>query len=258
MAYTYHGTTDLIALPNRTVQTFPSGLVRVNRSFVCRKSLAVKYRPQLRSNQLMPFDNGAPAIDGLYIFPDPQEIDRGDGFVEFSVTAYGRINTTGSIESNLTATVIQSGGAVFNRNLTIDVTSTLGNPMTVLLESSDTIVPAFSQGFVENLVKKYVIPKSEIVVAPLNQEFRIFDQNGVQIRYPINISLGEGRSISYNYDPSPYDPAATRTATVNRTYSLNGQIEIVPVIKNYQTTDFGNFIEVTAAYSPSFKLKNLF
>lgn len=101
MAYTYHGTTDLIALPNRTVQTFPSGLVRVERSFVCRKSLVGKYRPQLRSNQLMPFDNGAPAIDGLYIFPDPQEIDRGDGFVEFSVTAYGRTNTTGNIEISL-------------------------------------------------------------------------------------------------------------------------------------------------------------
>ncbi len=40
----------------------------------------------------MPFDNGAPAIDGLYIFPEPQEIVRDDGFVEFRVTAYGRTN----------------------------------------------------------------------------------------------------------------------------------------------------------------------
>ena len=40
----------------------------------------------------MPSDDGTPAIDGLYIFPEPQEIVRDDGFVEFRVTAYGRTN----------------------------------------------------------------------------------------------------------------------------------------------------------------------
>jgi hypothetical protein len=101
MAYTYHGTTDLIALPNRTVQTYPSGLVRVERSFVCRKDLAARFRNTIKVNELMPFDDGAPAIDGLYIFPEPQETARDDGFVEFRVTAYGRTNTTGNIEISL-------------------------------------------------------------------------------------------------------------------------------------------------------------
>ena len=92
MAYTYHGTSKLIALPNRTVQTYPSGLVRVERSFVCRKDQVTKFRDTIRVNNLMPFDDGAPAFDGLYIFPEPQEIVRDDGFVEFRVTAYGRTN----------------------------------------------------------------------------------------------------------------------------------------------------------------------
>ena len=43
----------------------------------------------------MPLDDGAPAIDGLFIFPDPSEVVRDDGFVEFRVTAYGRTNKTG-------------------------------------------------------------------------------------------------------------------------------------------------------------------
>jgi hypothetical protein len=43
----------------------------------------------------MPDDDGAPAIDGLYIFPEPQEAVRDDGFVEFRVTAYGRTRTQG-------------------------------------------------------------------------------------------------------------------------------------------------------------------
>jgi hypothetical protein len=95
MAYTYHGTSNLIALPNRTVQTYPSGLVRVDRSYVCRKADAVRNRSKFQVGDFLPDDDGAPAIDGLYIFPDAQETVRDDGFVEFRVSAYGRINTTG-------------------------------------------------------------------------------------------------------------------------------------------------------------------
>lgn len=97
MSYTYHGTTDLIALPNRTVQTYPSGLVRVERSFVCRKDRVARFRNTIKVNEPMPFDSGAPAIDGLYIFPEPQEVVRDDGFVEFRVTAYGRTNVFSEI-----------------------------------------------------------------------------------------------------------------------------------------------------------------
>lgn len=94
--YIYHGTQNLIALPGRSVQTFPSGLVRVDRTYACRKTLADRYRQDLRVGSILPFDNGVPAIDGLFIFPEPQERVRDDGFVEFRVSAYGRANTTGS------------------------------------------------------------------------------------------------------------------------------------------------------------------
>ena len=95
MSYTYHGTSELIALPNRTVQTYPSGLVRVERSFVCRKADVAKTRLTFKVGNRMPKDDGKPAIDGLFIFPDAQEMVRQDGFVEFRVTAYGRTNVSG-------------------------------------------------------------------------------------------------------------------------------------------------------------------
>jgi hypothetical protein len=44
----------------------------------------------------LPFDDGAPAFDGAYIFPDPQETIRDDGFAEFRVSAYGRTVAIGS------------------------------------------------------------------------------------------------------------------------------------------------------------------
>lgn len=100
MSYIYHGTTGLVALPNRSVQTYPSGLVRVERSFVCRKNLASKYRSILGVNQPMPNDDGSPAIDGIYIFPEPQETMRDGGFIEFKVTAYGRHNLSPEFYEN--------------------------------------------------------------------------------------------------------------------------------------------------------------
>jgi hypothetical protein len=123
MSYTYHGTTDLVTLPQRNVQTFPSGLVRVDRVYACRKTLADRFRRDLAVGNPLPLDPGTPAIDGLYIFPEPQEIRRDDGFVEFRVSAYGRTNTTGveQISEEFTTESISSelltGQAVLKNNL---------------------------------------------------------------------------------------------------------------------------------------------
>lgn len=96
MAYTYHGTRNLITAPGRSVQTFPSGLVRVERTYICRRGDEARYRSELAVGNLLPNDEGSPSIDGLYIYPDPQEQTQDSGFTEFRVTAYGRTNTTGT------------------------------------------------------------------------------------------------------------------------------------------------------------------
>ena len=98
MAYTYHGTRNLITAPGRSVQTFPSGLVRVERTYICRRGDESRYRSELAVGNLLPNDEGSPSIDGLYIYPDPQEQTQDNGFTEFRVTAYGRTNTTGTVE----------------------------------------------------------------------------------------------------------------------------------------------------------------
>ena len=112
MSYTYHGTRNLITAPGRSVQTFPSGLVRVERTYLCRRGDEARYRSELAVGNLLPDDEGAPAIDGLYIFPEPQEMARDDGFYEFRVTAYGRANTTGveQISEEFTTESVSAGG----------------------------------------------------------------------------------------------------------------------------------------------------
>ena len=99
MNYTYHGTRDLIVLPGRSVQTFPSGLVRVDRTYACRAADAGRFRQQFAVGSPLPFDDGTPSIDQMSIFPEPQEERGDDGFVRFRVSAYGRVNTTGTVQS---------------------------------------------------------------------------------------------------------------------------------------------------------------
>ena len=80
----------LYAQPGRTVATFPSGLCRVDQKYVCASVNAATHRATLAIGNDMPDGNDAPAIDGLKIFPSPQEVKRGDGFTDFVVSAYGR------------------------------------------------------------------------------------------------------------------------------------------------------------------------
>lgn len=85
----------LIAQPGRAVNTFPSGLVRVDQTYLGLTAQAASHRATLAVGNDMPGDS-SPCIDGLKIFPEVQEKRREDGFTEYIVSAYGRCNSTGS------------------------------------------------------------------------------------------------------------------------------------------------------------------
>jgi hypothetical protein len=112
--YIYHGTRNLIALPGRAVTTFPSGLVRVDRTYASRTVDAERYRRDLAVGSFVPDRQNSPAIDweliigqntyfepSLKIFPEVPERRRDDGFTEYTVSAYGQINSEGSIRRGL-------------------------------------------------------------------------------------------------------------------------------------------------------------
>jgi hypothetical protein len=83
----------LIAQPDRAVNSFTSGLLRVDQTFICPTTAESTHRATLAVGNDFPLDD-SPAIDGLKIFPDVQEIRRGDGFTEFKVSGYGRTSDT--------------------------------------------------------------------------------------------------------------------------------------------------------------------
>ena len=90
--------TALIPQPGRAVNTFPSGLVRVDQTYLGLTSQATTHRAALAVGNDMPDGDSSPCIDGLKIFPEVQERRREDGFTEFIVSAYGRNKNTPTIE----------------------------------------------------------------------------------------------------------------------------------------------------------------
>ena len=92
-------TNGLYPTGQRSVSTFPSGLIRVDQTFVCKTDAVGIHRADLVVNSDFPlYGRSTSAIDGVKIFPVPQERQRDDGFTEFVVSGYGRSSTTSLID----------------------------------------------------------------------------------------------------------------------------------------------------------------
>jgi hypothetical protein len=78
----------------KKVKTFPSGLVLVTQDYAVPRGQESNYAAMFAVGQ--PLEVDSPAIDGLYIFPEPEWVDSGDGFTRLTVSAYGRTNTSGA------------------------------------------------------------------------------------------------------------------------------------------------------------------
>lgn len=98
----------LVEQGDRTVTTFPSGLLKVEQTFIGLTSNESTDRLSLQIGNPFPLDD-SPSIDGVFIFPATQENRGADGFTTYKVTGYGRINEQGYGEiypsENLTATI---------------------------------------------------------------------------------------------------------------------------------------------------------
>jgi len=232
MSYIYHGTSDLIALPGRTVQTYPSGLVRVERSFVCRKADVATYRDQIKAGDEMPLDDGAPAIDGLYIFPDPQEVSRPDGFAEFRVTAYGRSNTTGQRVRSFPKTSFFTFYANFNVPNPVYDPNDTSSPQTI---STPVRKEYYYDQFDANF--RFCIPANERIPVPTDiREIGGAFVEGTDIDlFTQSFSAAEiFPNLNSAFVPSP---AARRSAG----------LQTLPY--GFQRTNFGKFDEIFASYS---------
>ena len=256
MAYIYHGTNEWIKQPNRLVKTFSSGLCLIQQDYVRRKN-SVNYFDFNEGDPLFDED-AAPCMDGAYIFPAPDYQDTGDGFIKCTVTAYGRVNTTGVINTNLSQGLIRNEIVKVRKDFTaaVLVESTPPRSVSRPITYSDVAIAPNRAGFIETITKKFVIADGESLLGDAGYIPRIFNESGQIIKYPITASF-TGEAGRYNYDPSISDPAPI--VTVTRTeVEFGGRITLNSALKNYQSTGFGFFTEITATYSPVFNFFQTF
>jgi hypothetical protein len=87
----YEKTTgSLIKTADRSITSFPSGLIRVDQVYVGKSDDESTHRAALSYGSAMPNQNDTPAIDGLYIFPEVQESRDGSGLTKYQCSGYGR------------------------------------------------------------------------------------------------------------------------------------------------------------------------
>ena len=89
----YQSTPPPWATGTKRIQSFASGLIRVDQDYKVPTATAYTDGAALVRGAVLA-DTTSPAVDGLYIYPDPSWSDDGDGFTTIPVSAYGRTQTT--------------------------------------------------------------------------------------------------------------------------------------------------------------------
>ena len=93
---------------DKKVSTFPGNLIRVDLNYVVKTSDVSKHSKKFKNgNEITNVDS--PAIDKLYIFPEPQWEEQESGFTNISVSAYSISSKNPVLEfrvEELTATTI--------------------------------------------------------------------------------------------------------------------------------------------------------
>jgi hypothetical protein len=132
MAYTIFkkSSEKWIKQPNRIVKSFASGLCMIQQDYIAAKADA-DYFAFKEGDALLPADS-APCIDSAFIFPTPDYQDMGNGFIKCTVVAYGRTNTTGSvnISKNLGSIVYYRWDPSANDYTTITISNIFSESLT--------------------------------------------------------------------------------------------------------------------------------
>lgn len=209
------------AIPSFTTSEIASGSGNCTASAASGSTL-ISPTSALAIGNPMPDGNSKPAIDGLYIFPTPQEDKRGDGFTEFMVSAYGRVSSTLS-GIQLTPTTVSFNGAL---------TYKLYNIVGSIVILSGTVLEYDDLNLTASLIDPF--------------DFSAVDANSVVLDATI-INEGTKGEITDtgNVIPRSFKLWQVRLTSDGITPSTIYQVQVFPPsvsIKSYR--HFGHFVEV--------------
>jgi len=183
----------LIPQPGRVVNTFPSGLVRVDQTYLGLTANAATHRAILAVGNDMPDGDTAPCIDGLKIFPEAQERRREDGWTEYIVSAYGRMNLIGrtttvskinpySLSFSKTFYVLNSVNGTFGQRF--DFKAEVSSPISIVRERTNNASLAISETPINPSLLKIKLEAISIVGSdPTAENWHLPDNYGRTANY---------------------------------------------------------------------------
>ena len=168
----------------KSVQPFRSGLVKVEQKYTALTSAIASGAASFALDSALSVTS--PAVDGLYVFPEPQWREMGGGFSEIQVTAYGRARLTNTIEEQIGP-------------MTVDLVSTDNSGETLVITTTEIAVLGTSY------ICRYVTRAGEdspVDPADLISRFRIYNLDGTsrevnQYAYSLTARIAATTAINF-------------------------------------------------------------
>jgi hypothetical protein len=236
MAYTYHGTSGWVKQPNRIVKTFDSGLCLIQQDYIRRKD-RVEYFTFKQGDALSVADS-QPCIDGAFIFPEPDYQDTGNGYIKCTVTAYGRVNNTGSVTTRKEAVALTAAVSEIKKGLVGPLPFECLTTGESIDESQVSLYGSLDAGLVDIPILKIVLGANEspstIIPSDLVNVFVAATGENItnKLFFPQIIGLNEDNSIPATFGA---DFEGRKLQTAFR-------------IDRVETTNYGRFKEYTLSW----------
>lgn len=173
----------------------------------------------------MPDGDSSPCIDGLKIFPEVQERYREDGFTEYLVSAYGRINSIGFFRKT-------------KSYKTYGVHFSISEPECPGGYNSSSYSAAQFSGFLDKATQIYVIPASTgpVLLQPPPGTIRFTDS-----------STGEN-ILEKNFTPQQLAPTLFLEGTWQGDFSSR-KPTLTILVENVEYNNYGSFDEYQITWS---------
>jgi len=220
MSYIHYGKDGWILQPNRKITNWASGLCMIEEDYICaNKNVDYNY---FQVGNLI--EDSTPCIDGAYIFTAPKYTDMGNGFIKATITAYGRSNANGSVDSVAGPSTI----GFYVHEASYDP---LQNYVVVEEIGLGSIPVVKSLPIIKKVIPKNSFPPSEVPVGTVG----IFDTEGNDIAEKV-FKPSDFNSV-YNITPSNFHGDFSGV-------KLNNSFQI----SRFDSVNFGNFNELTMQY----------
>jgi len=219
MSYIHYGKDGWILQPNRKITNWASGLCMIEEEYICaNKNVDYNY---FQVGNLI--EDSTPCIDGAYIFTAPKYTDMGNGFIKATITAYGRSNANGSVDSFAGPSTI--GFYVYEASY-----DPLQNYVVLEELGLGSIPVVKSLPIIKKVIPKNSFPPSEVPAGTVG----IFDTEGNDIAEKV-------------FKPSDFSSGYITPSNFHGDFSgvkLNNSF----TISRFDSVNFGNFNELTMQY----------